>query len=53
MIIALLILAVVATTMHKILMNAVEDYSYDNTVDRYEDRVGKMYWDVIHKKQYN
>ena len=50
MIITLIILTVAAATMHKVLMNAVEDYSYDNTVDRYEDRVGKMYWDIIRKK---
>lgn len=49
MIITLLILTIAAATMHKILMNAVNEYSYDNTVDRYEDRIGKMYWDVIKK----
>ena len=53
MIITLLILTIAAAAMHKMVMNAVEDYSYDNTVDRYEDRVGKMYWDVIHKNNYN
>ena len=49
MIITLLILTIAAVIAHKTLMNAVENYSYDNTVDRYEDRIGKMYWDVIKK----
>lgn len=47
MIITLLILAISAVIVHKSLMNAVNDYSYDNTVDRYEDRIGKIYWDAI------
>ena len=28
-------------------MSAVENYTYDNTIDRYEDRIGKIYWDAI------
>ena len=47
MIITLIILVAIATTFHKFVMNAVENYEYGNTLDRYEDRVGKMYWDVI------
>lgn len=53
MIITLLIIATLAVLAHKSLMNAVDNYNYDNTVDKYEDRVGKMYWDIIHKRQYN
>ena len=53
MIITLAITIAIALVFHKWLMKAVDNYHYDNTVDRYEDRVGKMYWDVIHKRQYN
>ena len=47
MIITLLIFIAITTVVHKLVMGAVENYSYDNTVDRYEDRIGKIYWDAI------
>jgi len=47
MIITLLILSAIGITFHKFIMNAVNNYEYDNTTKRYEDRVGRMYWDVI------
>jgi len=52
MIITLLILIAIATTFHKFVMKAVNNYEYDTTLKRYEDRVGQMYWDVI-KQQNN
>jgi hypothetical protein len=47
MIITLLIITTFAIIVHKTLMNAVENYSYDNTFDRYENRSRHMYWDII------
>jgi hypothetical protein len=47
MIITFLIFIAIATVVHKLVMGAVENYSYDNTIDRYEDRIGKIYWDAI------
>ena len=47
MIITLLIIAAIAVTVHKFVMSAVNNYEYDNSVYRYEDRVGKIYWDAI------
>jgi len=47
MIITLLILAVIAATIHKFVMSAVNNYEYDNSTYRYEDRIGKIYWDAI------
>jgi hypothetical protein len=50
MIITLLILMAIATAFHKFVMKAVNNYEYDNTPARYEDRLGKMYWDNIKLK---
>jgi hypothetical protein len=47
MIITLLILIAIAATFHKFVMKAVNNYHYDGTPKRYEDRVGQMYWDAI------
>ena len=33
-------------------MSAVNNYEYDTTTDRYENRTKHMYWDVI-KQQNN
>jgi hypothetical protein len=52
MIITLLIFIALAGLVHKFVMGAVENYTYDNTVERYENRTNHMYWDVI-KKQSN
>jgi hypothetical protein len=50
MIITLIILVAVATTLHKFVMKAVENYSYDNTIERYENRSEHMYWNIIKEK---
>jgi hypothetical protein len=47
MIITLLIFIAIAAAVHKFVMGAVNNYEYDNTISRYEDRIGKIYWDAI------
>ena len=47
MIITLIILTAIAFAFHKFIMKAVNNYEYDNTAYRYEDRIGKIYWDAI------
>jgi hypothetical protein len=47
MIITFLILIAITAAFHKFVMKAVNNYEYDSTPKRYEDRVGQMYWDVI------
>lgn len=47
MIITLIILTAITLAFHKLVMKSVNNYEYDNTPKRYEDRVGQMYWDVI------
>jgi hypothetical protein len=53
MIITLIILTIIAGLGHKFLMSAVNSYDYDNTIDRYEDRLGQIYWDVIKDRNRN
>jgi hypothetical protein len=50
MIITLIILVAIATVVHKFVMSAVNNYSYDNIIERYEDRSNHMYWDVIRQQ---
>jgi hypothetical protein len=47
MIITLITLIAIAAAFHKFVMKAVNNYEYDTTTKRYEDRVGQMYWDAI------
>jgi len=47
MIITLLIFIAIAATFHKFVMSAVNNYQYDSTIDRNENRNNHMYWDVI------
>jgi hypothetical protein len=47
MILTLIILATIAVLGHKFVMNAVNNYTYDNTIERYENRNRHMYWDII------
>jgi len=53
MIITLIILATIGIIGHKFVMNAVENYSYDNTLERYQERYNTMYWDVIKDRNRN
>ena len=51
MIITLIILVAIATTFHKFVMSAVENYEYGSTLDRCENRNNHMYWDVIRQQK--